>query len=509
MTAKSENNSKGKTHLLNWLSLVGLYIVIVGLCASVFLFLVELQMDHTNTYLGIVLFMVMPAIIFMGIFMIIGGFLLERRRHRKGGDDTRPQIDLSHGSHRRLLGSGVILGLFFLMISMYGAYRSFHWTESRAFCGEVCHTVMSPEFTAHQNSPHARVECVTCHIGPGPEHFVKSKMRGLYQVYSVWQNKYTTPIPTPLEHLRPAREICEQCHWPNKFFESVLREHVYYLSDEDNTRFNTAMLIHIGGGADEKIGASGVASGIHWHMALSNDIYYIATDEDLQEIPWIKMVDKEGKERIFMDEESEFSEEELLAKFEVHHMDCIDCHNRSVHQFTNPQRLLNSAMLLERIDPSIPYIKQQGLAVLSAEYETQQEGLAAIEEKVRAYYQEEYPEFYADNQPKVKAAILEMQRVFSLNMFPVMEADWRAHPDNIGHMFAKGCFRCHDNKHATEEGETISKDCRLCHDFIAQGFGTEVPEITGPQDYQHPEDIMGLWEDGLCTECHTGAGAQF
>jgi len=51
------------------------------------------------------------------------------------------------------------------------------------------------EYTAYQNSAHARVACVQCHIGPGAEWYVKSKINGAYQVYSVMFEKYSRPIP--------------------------------------------------------------------------------------------------------------------------------------------------------------------------------------------------------------------------------------------------------------------------------------------------------------------------
>jgi hypothetical protein len=47
---------------------------------------------------------------------------------------------------------------------------------------------MKPEYTAYQNSPHARVACVNCHIGPGANWFVKSKLSGTWQVISVTFN---------------------------------------------------------------------------------------------------------------------------------------------------------------------------------------------------------------------------------------------------------------------------------------------------------------------------------
>jgi hypothetical protein len=366
---------------------------------------------------------------------------------------------------------------------------------------------MHPEYNAHQYSPHARVDCVDCHIGPGAEHLAMSKIRGLAQVYALLTDEYASPIKTPLHQLRPAREICEQCHWPEKFFDKVMREHVYYLPDENNTRFNTALLIHVGGGGEDKAGMAGAASGIHWHMALANEVYYIATDDRKQVIPWVKMVYDGGGEAIFRADDLKESDEELLAKYTPERMDCIDCHNRSVHAFNNPQRALNSALLLGKIDVSLPFIKRKGLEVLAAEYESQAAGLAAIEATLTKYYQEEHPEVWTAKQERIAASIAAIKEIFQRNMFPEMKANWKAHPDNIGHTWSKGCFRCHDGNHRSAEGKTITKDCSVCHEIVGQGKGDSIPALTDAQGYQHPEDIDTLWQESLCTDCHTGAGA--
>ena len=107
--------------------------------------------------------------------------------------------------------------------------------DSVTFCGQTCHTVMQPEFTAYQNSPHSRVECVKCHIGPGAAWFVQSKLSGVGQVFAVTFNTYPRPIPTPVHNLRPARETCEACHWPQKYGEDRLRVIHKFADDETNT----------------------------------------------------------------------------------------------------------------------------------------------------------------------------------------------------------------------------------------------------------------------------------
>ncbi len=96
------------------------------------------------------------------------------------------------------------------------------------FSGAICHTVMDPEYTAYQRSAHARVGCVSCHIGSGAEWYVKAKLSGLRQVKAVVDGSYSTPIPAPVEHLRPAQDTCEECHWPEKFHGKKVKQFISY-----------------------------------------------------------------------------------------------------------------------------------------------------------------------------------------------------------------------------------------------------------------------------------------
>ena len=145
---------------------------------------------------------------------------------------TYPVLDLNDKRHRH----GVVLfsvgSVVFLFLSALGAYKSYHYTESVGFCGKLCHRIMEPEYTAYQHSPHARVTCAECQVGTGANWYVKSKLSGLYQVYAAMTNNYPRPIPTPVENLRPARETCEECHWPQKVYGKQQRKEIYYLPDE-------------------------------------------------------------------------------------------------------------------------------------------------------------------------------------------------------------------------------------------------------------------------------------
>ena len=104
----------------------------------------------------------------------------------------------------------------FAVFSMF-LYRAYHYMESTQCCGQFCHTVMAPEHTAYENSPHSRVACVECHIGSGADWFVNSKISGARQLIAVATATDPTPIQTPVHGLRPARDTCEECHRPGDY----------------------------------------------------------------------------------------------------------------------------------------------------------------------------------------------------------------------------------------------------------------------------------------------------
>ena len=177
------------------------------------------------------------------------------------------------------------------MVSAAGSYKAYEFTESGSFCGQLCHTVMSPEYTAYQLSPHARVACAECHVGAGATWFVKSKLSGSRQVFAAVFNTFPRPIPTPVHNLRPAQETCEQCHWPKKFYGGQLKVFTHYANDEKNTMRQVRMMIKTGGGDP----ATGAPEGIHWHMNIGNKIDYVAADEKRQVIPYIHVEDLQGR----------------------------------------------------------------------------------------------------------------------------------------------------------------------------------------------------------------------
>jgi hypothetical protein len=350
---------------------------------------------------------------------------------------------------------------------------------------------MEPEFVTYQHSPHARVSCAECHIGSGATWYVKSKISGAYQVYATLADKYPRPIPTPVANLRPAQDTCEQCHWPEKFSGDRVKTYAHFLSDDENTPYSIRLALKVGGGNP----AHGPVGGIHWHMSVANTVEYIATDEKRQVIPWVRFTDHEGNVRVYATEEYR----DQPPEGELRRMDCMDCHNRPAHIYKSPNYLVEQALALGRVDRTLPNFKFHAVAALTASYATVEAANAGIDGGLRRAY---------PDRPTVQGAIEELQRIYKVNFFPLMNARWDVYPDNIGHKDWPGCFRCHDDEHTTQDGQLMisSSNCAACHDIIAQGSGTGLEKLVGTGlEFEHPAgDVAGL----ACNLCHNGSNQE-
>ena len=473
--------------LRNWMSLIGLVTVIGALFSFFQLFILDTVGHFSNPYISILTWMVVPAFLVLGLVLTVVGELRERRR-RKGGVSliSMVQVDLSRPRDRRNMAIFLSGAVLFLLLSAIGSYNSYQFTESVQFCGETCHTVMKPELTAHALGPHARVACAECHIGPGASWFVRSKLSGSYQVYAVLFDKYPRPIPTPIANLRPARETCEQCHWPNQFIGNLDQTTHYFLSDPSNTPYSIRMTLKVGG-SDPLRGAVG---GIHWHTSASNRVEYAAADPARQKIVWVRMTDAQGVVTVF--KTKNFTND--VPKDEIRTMDCIDCHNRPSHRFMSPDSAVALAMDLGQIPRDLPWIKTNAVFALTRKYNTDSEAREGIATALADHY---------SGNPRIQQVIPVVQRIYADNFFPEMKSDWKAYPNNIGHLMWPGCFRCHDGNHKSVEGKVITASCDACHSILAQGSGAELLQLTpGGQPFKHPGGDLG--GENSCNECHDG-----
>jgi nitrate/TMAO reductase-like tetraheme cytochrome c subunit len=476
-------------HFRNWLTYAGWVVAFGSFFAFLLLFAMDLFAGGRNPYMGILAYVIAPGFLFLGLSMVGLGAWWQRRRARRSGVAAAPgvlSVDLSRPADRRKLRWFVVGSLFFLLVTAIGSYQSYQISESVQFCGQTCHEPMKPEHTAYQYSAHARVTCVACHVGHGADAYIKAKMNGVHQLLGVMTGHFDRPIKTPVKGLRPARETCERCHWPQKFTGNIDRTYHSFLADETNTPFSVRISLNVGG-ADPTHGPVG---GIHWHVSEANKIEYIATDERRQTIPWVRVTDPKGAVTEYR--VPKFTND--VSHYKIRQMDCVDCHNRPSHRFRSPNEAVNYAMSIGKINPALPWVKSNALAVLTGKYISEAEAL----EKIAAGLQSAYA-----GAPGVDTLVAEVQEVYRQNFFPEMKVDWRAYPENIGHKDWPGCFRCHDERHVATDGigKIPASDCVSCHTIIAQGSGEELNRINpGGQEFKHPGDPV----DGACNDCHTG-----
>ncbi len=381
-----------KSLLRNYISLIGLALAAVSLANIIFLFLVDVVSSQSSPYIGIFAYMVMPAFLVAGLALVPAGMWIERQRHRRrlAHLSRFPVLDLNSATQRGTIAFFLSTVVLFVILTAVGSYRAYEFTDSIQFCGQLCHTVMHPEFTAHQASPHARVTCVDCHVGAGAGWYVRSKLSGARQVFKTVLNTYPRPIETPVANLRPAPQTCEQCHWPRKFWGAQLKVIDHFASDEQNTPRQLQLLIKTGGGDAN----AGQASGIHWHMNIANTITY-ASDPKRQNIPYVKIQDAKGNSTEYF---ASGAKPEEIAAMSRRRMDCVDCHNRPTHIYLPPDRSVDDSLAANRIDVSLPYVKQQSVQVLTAAYKTTPEAMQAIANAIPAFYREKYPQVAATKQ---------------------------------------------------------------------------------------------------------------
>jgi hypothetical protein len=485
----------------NPITLTGAAIAVISFGLILFLMLLEALSPTQKPYMGVIVFVILPVFLILGLILIAVGMLRRSRRLKTGKDIIFkfPQIDFNDRKNRAAFSVFFVGTILLLFFSAFGSYKAYEYTDSDEFCGKLCHKVMDPEFTAYQVSPHAKVDCVECHIGPGAGWFVRYKLSGAYQVYATLFNKYPRPIPTPISNLRPAKETCEQCHWPQFFYSRKEIMNTYYLSDENNTSFSLKMLLKIGGGSEE----TGITSGIHyWHMDIVNKITYIASDSSRQTIPWVKSETKNGKVTFYKSKDFHFKDDTVPNGF-LRTMDCIDCHNRPTHIYHNPYDAVNEMMSIGIIDTVLSYIKSVSVDALENTYTTKDIGLDSIKTFIEDFYKTKYPEIFTNKSNAIEKSVSTIQDIYEKNYFPEMRVNWKEYPDNIGHMYFPGCFRCHDGNHFSADGKVISKDCNTCHLIVSETNieGKKETSLQGVQ-FEHPVDLDTPIDEVTCTDCH-------
>ena len=434
-------------------------VVITTVSAVAFLTLVAADMlgMFTSPYAGLVIFIAVPALFVFGLLFIPLGVWLHRRALRKNPSASVdwPVIDLRVSRVRAIVIACIVLTIVNATLILLAAQGSLHYMESAEFCGQTCHTPMHPQYTAWQNTTHAKVACEQCHIGGGARALVHYKLAGVRQLVHVISGNYPRPIPASQAVLRPALETCGTCHSPTLGHGERTRTIREYAEDEKNTETATTLTLHVGGPGRKT--ASGRA--IHWHADPNVRIEYIATDADRQTIPFVRTINEKGETTEYV---VEGTKPETLAAGTTRTMDCIDCHNAAAHRISpSAEQAVNRALADGRLNPALPFVRREAVRLLKSDYNDEAAASAAIESGLRAVYAASKA---SADQAAVSQAITATQQLYRANVFPAMKVTWGVYRDNLGHTTSDGCFRCHDGQHVTRAGKAIEADCSYCHD---------------------------------------------
>ncbi|HLN59841.1 MAG TPA: NapC/NirT family cytochrome c [Thermoanaerobaculia bacterium] len=439
----------------HWLSFLGMGLVGTALISWLFVLPLHVRGHVDNPYIGVLVFMVIPIILVAGLVMVPVGVVLARRRARQRL--TEQIVDRKAAIRRMAWFLGVVT-VINVIVGTQATYRAVEHMESVQFCGQTCH-VMTPEMRAHAVSPHARVQCVECHVGEGARGWLESKMSGTRQLIEVVFKTHPKPIPSAIEtdKLVPARETCERCHWPEKFVSARLKVIPKFAEDEANTPSQTVLMMMVGGS---------LMPGIHGsHFGPGVEIRFAAVDKKRQKIPWVEYRNtRKGETRSYLAKDANAGAANGLPRYT---MQCVDCHNRPTHGFELPDRAMDRAMTVGLLPATLPFLKKKGVELLKAKYASNDEAGRRIPAELAAYYRQAYPKVASERLADVDAAGKMLVRIYDTNVFPDLGVTWGLYPNNLGHDAFPGCFRCHDDEHKTADGKTITQDCGVCHEAVA------------------------------------------
>ncbi len=425
------------------------------------------------------------------------------------------------GRHLRLPRSRAGLFALLLVLAAGGSVVAFtgvtmiQWTETADFCGR-CHT-MAPELEAYHLGSHRDVDCGECHVEPGVVGWVKSKLAGTRQLVSVVLNTYPTPIEPPDHQLLPSpSDTCQKCHSLNDRSFVALRAQTQFQEDEANTRDFVGLMIRPAGGDAFDVGRS-----VHWHVL--SQFTYTSPDANSAVIDYVTSTRDDGtvveyiaQDKVTVADDVRANIDALKATERNITLSCYDCHNRVGHDIQNPRSNLDYKLSTGAIDPSLPYIKREGMRILWAAFPDDATADAEID-KLGTFYKANYPEVYATKGAQIAVAEDELRVLYRLTATPAMKVTAATYASNIGHLDWPGCFRCHDGGHlkvvnGVATTETIPSTCNTCHTFPQIGPAVASlplgePPSTHTDDtlwvFNHKNVAISLDPGGQsCGECH-------
>ncbi len=476
----------------NWVGTAG--VVLTTSSFLIFLLVEALRLVGvvSNAYIGLITYMALPALFVLGLLLIPLGWWWYRRQTGKTSRQLLSDRFDSGFVKARPVGSKLIitialLSLVNVLFLGIGGARMLHFMSQPRFCGTACHSVMGPEWAAYQHSPHARVRCVDCHVGEGLDSEFDAKLNGVWQMISVTFDLYERPIPTPVHNLRPARETCERCHWPEAFYGSRIKRIVHYELDRESTPKYTTLALKIGSGKGEQRGE------IHWHVAAKNQVRYLPANEKRTEMVWVEARQPDGTFKRYRNRKLDPAAVGAMPAGQdpVRILDCVDCHNRATHIFADPEDAVDQHLVAGKIARSLPFAKRQALAALTGNF-APADALSGIGQDFTGFYRRHYPRQFAQFAADIDRALDALGKIYKDNIHPRMNVDWNVYANHLGHRRSPGCRRCHAPHMQDADGKPVPNHCTLCHSILA--FDSKEPfQHLMPADPKNPECQLGAY----------------
>lgn len=332
-------------------------------------------------------------------------------------------------------------------------------TRSDTFCGQTCHRAMAPQDVAHLSSVHAVVPCVGCHVGSGAWNHVTVKLRGAQHLWALLRNDFARPIRATDVRSRVTDDRCLACHSLARIPQSKLRQLPRYLYDESNSAWQVSLTLHIG--ALERSSTSG--GGVMWHMAKPSRVRFASTDPAAALIPWVRVQRADGSATTYVARNTTL-DRSALDQLPQRDLTCTECHNRTGHDLTPLDSALDRALFNGEISSSLPSVKRRISQVLAEGDRLDGDVVSRLQNDLQREAQLEDPMLAQLRRSEVSHTAAFAARLHANTVFPALRVLWGSYPTEIGHRFARGCFRCHDGEHVDSSGKAIPNDCdSTCH----------------------------------------------